>query len=105
MPRRAGPDARLSWAGRKNVRHCRARKESVMKATHSTSVEKGMSRTRYTELKQMLDERRREIQAEVQGRMRGVREEGTWGKLNEVVDAVESAEADIQEEIEFALVQ
>lgn len=65
-----------------------------------------MSRARYTELKQMLSERRREIQAEVQGRMRGVREEGTWGgKLNEVLDAVESAEADIQEDLEFALVQ
>jgi DnaK suppressor protein len=62
--------------------------------------------TRYTELRQMLEGRRREIQAEVQGKMRGVREEGTWGgKLNEVLDAVESAEADIQEEIEFALVQ
>src|SRR5690349_10748264 len=65
-----------------------------------------MSRSRYTELKQMLEERRREIQAEVQGKMRGVREEGTWGgKLNEVLDAVESAEADIQEELEFSLVQ
>ena len=65
-----------------------------------------MSRTRYSELKQMLDERRREIQAEVQGKMRGVREEGSWGgKLNEVLDAVESAEADIQEDLELALVQ
>ena len=65
-----------------------------------------MSRARYSELKQMLSERRREIQAEVQGKMRGVREEGTWGgKLNEVLDAVESAEADIQEDLEFALVQ
>jgi DnaK suppressor protein len=63
-------------------------------------------KTRYSDLKQMLDERRREIQAEVQGKMRGVREEGTWGgKLNEVLDAVESAEADIQEDLEFALVQ
>ena len=62
--------------------------------------------TRYSDLKQMLDERRREIHAEVQGKMRGVREEGTWGgKLNEVLDAVESAEADIQEDLEFALVQ
>jgi len=62
--------------------------------------------TRYSDLKQMLDERRREIHAEVQGKMRGVREEGTWGgKLNEVLDAVESAEADIQEELEFSLVQ
>ncbi len=65
-----------------------------------------ISRTRYSELKQMLDERRREIQAQVQGKMRGVREEGAWGgKLNEVLDAVESAEADIQEDLELALVQ
>jgi len=66
----------------------------------------GAPRSRYAELKRMLEERRREIQAEVQGKMRGVREEGTWGgKLNEVLDAVESAEADIQEELEFSLVQ
>ena len=62
--------------------------------------------SRYSELKQMLENRRRELQAEVQGKMRGVREEGTWGgKLNEVLDAVESSEADIQEEIEFSLIQ
>jgi len=72
----------------------------------AATTDNGMSRSRYIELKQMLDGRRREIQAEVQGKMRGVREEGTWGgKLNEVLDAVESAEADIQEDIEFALVQ
>ena len=65
-----------------------------------------MAHSRYVELKRMLEDRRRELQAEVQGKMRGVREEGTWGgKLNEVLDAVESAEADIQEDIEFALVQ
>ena len=61
--------------------------------------------SRYGELKQMLDGRQRELQAEVQGKMRGAREEGLGGKLNEVLDAVESAEADIQEELEFALVQ
>jgi DnaK suppressor protein len=53
----------------------------------------------------MLDERRREIQAEVQGKMRDVRAAGEVGKLNEVFDAVESSEADIQEDIEFALIQ
>lgn len=64
------------------------------------------ARSRYNELKAMLEGRRRELQAEVQGKMRGVREEGTWGgKLNEVLDAVESSEADIQEDIEFALIQ
>ena len=77
-----------------------------MKGTHKAGTQERMSRSRYIELKQMLSERRREIQAEVQGKMRGVREEGAWGgKLNEVLDAVESAEADIQEDIEFALVQ
>ena len=77
------------------------------KVTHKAeSAESRMSRNRYSELKEMLDGRRREIHAEVQGKMRGVREEGVWGgKLNEVLDAVESAEADIQEDIEFALVQ
>ena len=63
-------------------------------------------RTRYSELKRMLEDRRREIQAEVQGRMRDVRSEGSWGgKQNEVFDAVESSEADIQDDIEFALIQ
>jgi DnaK suppressor protein len=71
-----------------------------------THTDGGETTTRYTDLKQMLSERRRVIHAEVQGKMRGVREEGTWGgKLNEVLDAVESSEADIQEDIEFALIQ
>jgi DnaK suppressor protein len=78
----------------------------VSKEAHSTGGEQRMAPARYTELKQMLDSRRREIQAEVAGKMRDVREEGTWGgKLNEVLDAVESSEADIQEDIEFALIQ
>ena len=64
------------------------------------------TRSRYSELKRMLEERQREIQAEVQGRMRDVRAEGAWGnKTNDVLDAVESSEADIQDEIEFALIQ
>ena len=76
-----------------------------MKAQTRTGTE-APARSRYTELKGMLVERQREIQAEVQGRMRDVRAEGTWGgKLNEVLDAVESSEADIQEDIEFALIQ
>src|SRR6188472_1095573 len=77
-----------------------------MKDTQRATERDRIGRSRYAELKQMLDVRRREIQAEVQGKMRGVREEGSWGgKLNEVLDAVESAEADIQEDLEFALVQ
>jgi DnaK suppressor protein len=77
-----------------------------MKNTHKKEAAPAKTASRYSELKQMLDDRRRELQAEVQGKMRGVREEGSWGgKLNEVLDAVESAEADIQEDLEFALVQ
>src|SRR5881397_815550 len=77
-----------------------------MKDTLKAAAVPGQSLSRYSELKQMLVGRRREIQAEVQGKMRGVRQEGSWGgKLNEVLDAVESAEADIQEDLEFALVQ
>ena len=78
----------------------------MKETTQHTSGRDRMARSRYAELKQMLDARRRELQAEVQGKMRDVREEGTWGgKLNDVLDAVESSEADIQEEIEFALIQ
>src|SRR2546425_1030611 len=73
-----------------------------MKATQKADGA-GMARSRYTELKRMLQERRGELQAQVQGKMRDVRAEG--GKLNEVLDAVESSEADIQEDIEFALIQ
>jgi RNA polymerase-binding transcription factor len=62
-------------------------------------------RSRYDELKQMLEERRREIQAEVQGKIRDVRAEASMGGKNEVFDAVESSEADIQDDIEFALIQ
>ena len=77
-----------------------------MKEAKQTAGRDRMARSRYAELKQMLDGRRRELQAEVQGKMRVVREEGTWGgKLNEVLDTVESSEADIQEDIEFALIQ
>ena len=76
-----------------------------MKKTTKTATE-ATPKSRYAELKRMLEERRREIQAEVQGKMRDVRAEGTWGgKQNEVFDAVESSEADIQDDIEFALIQ
>ena len=64
-----------------------------------------MEGDRYADLKRMLDERRKEIMSEVQGRIRGQREADAWGKVNEVLDAGESSEADIQEDIEFALIQ
>ena len=74
-----------------------------MKAT--SKVTETTPKSRYSELKRMLEDRRREIHAEVQGKMRDVRSEGTWGGKSEVFDAVESSEADIQDDIEFALIQ
>jgi DnaK suppressor protein len=52
----------------------------------------------------MLEERRRDILSEVQGRIRGVRAEGA-DKPHDVLDPGETSEVDIQEDIEFALIQ
>lgn len=67
--------------------------------------QQGTQATRYADLKQILEERRREIVSEVQGKIRDVRAEGNTSKVNDVLDAGESSEADIQEDIEFALIQ
>jgi DnaK suppressor protein len=64
-----------------------------------------MNQARYEDLKRMLEERRREITSQVQEKIRDVRTENSHGKLSEVLDAGESSEADIQEDIEFALIQ
>jgi DnaK suppressor protein len=69
----------------------------------TTTKAKGAAKNRYNELKKMLEERRRELLSEVQGRMRDVRSEGN--KDREVLDQGESSEVDIQEDIEFALIQ
>ena len=61
-------------------------------------------RPRYDELKRMLTERQREIFAEVQGKIREIRTEGSEKKY-EVLDRSGASEADIQEDIEFALIQ
>ena len=60
--------------------------------------------TRYDELKQMLEERQRELVAEVQGKIRGVRADGAE-KPHDVMDQGETSEVDIQEDIELALIQ
>jgi DnaK suppressor protein len=51
----------------------------------------------------MLEDRRRQLMSDVQGRMRDVRGEGS--KDREVLDQGESSEVDIQDDIEFALIQ
>ena len=60
---------------------------------------------RYSELKQILEGRRLEIIAEVKDKMRDVRSEGAVVPRQGVRDEVESSEADIQDDIEFAVLQ
>ena len=55
------------------------------------------------ELKKMLEDRRRELLFEVQGRIRDARTDTT--KERQVLDQGESSEVDIQGDIEFALIQ
>jgi DnaK suppressor protein len=70
----------------------------------TTAVAEVPTAARYEELKTMLLERQREILNEVQGKIRDVRAEGSE-KPHEVLDPGETSEVDIQEDIEFALIQ
>lgn len=72
---------------------------------NTRSTQTTMARERYVELKRILEERRREILSQVQEKMRDVRAEGALGEGQGVLDAAESSEADIQDDIEFALIQ
>jgi len=64
-----------------------------------------VDQVRYEDLKRMLEGRKRQILNEVHEKIRDVRSENTSGKLAHVLDSGESSEADIQEDIEFALIQ
>lgn len=64
-----------------------------------------MNPERYSELRRILEERRREMVSEVQGKIRDVRSEAAGTPVNGVLDAAESSDADIQEDIELALIQ
>jgi DnaK suppressor protein len=82
-----------------------ATKKKAVAITTATSTHKGERGERYDELKQMLEDRRREILSEVQSRIKDVRTEGAGGLTAGVVDAEETSVADIQEDIELALIQ
>ena len=69
----------------------------------TTKTKVAAKTNRYNELKKMLEHRRRELMNEVQGKIRDVRAEG--GRERDVLDQGESSENDIQEDIEFALIQ
>ncbi len=71
-------------------------------ATTTTTIAATNGR-RDHELRKMLEDRRRELVSEVQGKIRDGRRDST--KEREVLDEGESSEVDIQEEIEFALIE
>ncbi len=72
----------------------------------ATTVKKRkMNTERYRTLKQMLEDRKREIVSQLHDKIRDVRTENETGKMSNVLDQGESSEAGIQEDIEFALIQ
>ena len=83
--------------GAAEVMAAKAKKRNVAVAEMPTGA-------RYDDLKRMLIERQREILNEVQGKIRDVRAEGSE-KDHDVMDPGETSEVDIQEDIEFALIQ
>jgi DnaK suppressor protein len=75
-------------------------KSKAVRARHGD-----MNKARYEELHKILEERRREILSEVQEKIKDVRAEGASGMMHSVAEAGETATADIQDDIEFALIQ
>jgi DnaK suppressor protein len=74
-------------------------------ATTTSVASNKTSSGRYEDLKRLLEDRRREIRSQVHEKIKGVRTESSGKKMSEVYDAGESSESDIQEDIEFALIQ
>ena len=64
----------------------------------------GMTDDRYQELRRILEDRRDEMAGEVQHKIRSVRTEATQMK-HHAADITETSEADIQDDIKFALIQ
>jgi DnaK suppressor protein len=69
----------------------------------TTKTVAATKRKRDHELTKMLEDRRRQLVYEVQGKIRDGRRDHT--KERDVLDEGEISEVDIQEEIEFALIQ
>jgi DnaK suppressor protein len=77
----------------------KAQKKTRQKSSRTNNTE------RYTELRRILEDRRRELAAQLQLKMRTVRAEGPADMAQGVIDAEEASVSDIQEEIEIALLQ
>ena len=65
----------------------------------------GMTADRYNELRRILKERRDEIAGEVQDKIRHVRTGARQMPAQRSADQTENSETDIQDDIEFALIQ
>ena len=71
----------------------------------ATNKKNAMNTQRYSDLKQMLEDRKKEILGQLHEKIRDVRTENVSAKVNTVLDPGESSEQGIQEDIEFALIQ
>ena len=65
----------------------------------------GMTNERYSELRNILEERRDEISGEVKHKIRNVRTEAIQAGTHQLADSSEASELDIQDDIEFVLLQ
>lgn len=64
-----------------------------------------LGNTREDELRQLLEDRRREILATLYDRMKGIRAGGSAQVASGVLDEEEASEADVQGDIELALIE
>jgi len=71
----------------------------------ATNKKTTMHNQRYSDLRQMLEDRKKELVSQLHEKIRDVRTENVSGKVNTVLDPGESSEQGIQEDIEFALIQ
>jgi DnaK suppressor protein len=65
-----------------------------------------MNETRSTDLKQMLEARRRDLQHDLGVKLRGVRENsGHEGQMRRGLDAAETSDVDLQQDIDIAVLE
>jgi DnaK suppressor protein len=81
----------------------RRRRGSADNMATMTKNDAAANACRRNEFRKVLEDRRRELVHDVQGKMRDARTDGI--KEREVLDEVESSELDIQDAIEFALIE
>ena len=73
--------------------------------TKKTNGRRGsMNPDRYSELKRILEERRREMLGEVHTKIKNVRTEGASGMM-QTVEMGDASKAEVHDDIEFALIQ